>query len=99
MKRMSLGSVDFEDVELFGIRARFTDSRVDDSSVPDGWYHYEVRGSDDDPMSVSVLERHVTVNFSGTIISPRPITFPAGQDYVDISEEINWDPEPEKGAE
>lgn len=39
----------FEHVELFGKPALFMDARIDVSTVPLGFYCYNLRGSDNDP--------------------------------------------------
>lgn len=39
----------FEHIELFGKPALFTDARVDVSTLPLGFYCYNLRGSDNDP--------------------------------------------------
>ena len=40
----------FEHIELFGKPALFTDARVDVSTLPLGFYCYNLRGSDNDPV-------------------------------------------------
>ena len=80
----------FDVVELFGQYALFTNSRIDRGTVPAGWHCYDIRGSDDDFGELATLEHHVLVNHAGTVLSPRPIPFPDGQDYVDIREEIGF---------
>lgn len=39
----------FEYVELFGKPSLFTNARIDRDTVPEGWYAYDLRGSDNDP--------------------------------------------------
>lgn len=51
----------FEHIELFDSAAMFTNARVDRSTVPDGLFCYDVRGSDDDPGALCVMENHVMV--------------------------------------
>lgn len=41
----------FEHIEMFGKPALFTDARVDISTLPLGFYCYNLRGSDNDPGS------------------------------------------------
>ena len=85
----------YDSVELFGIPALFTNSRLDRTTIPSGWHCYDVRGSDHDPGRLSTLEPYVLVNHAGSILSLQPIPFPEGQDHVEISEEINFDDDPE----
>jgi len=58
----------FEHIELFDSPSMFTNTRVDRSTVPDGLFCYDVRGSDDDPGALCVMENHVMVNHAGTVI-------------------------------
>lgn len=81
---------EFDVVELFGRYALFTNARIDRGTVPSGWHCYDIRGSDEDPGELAALEPKVSVNHAGTILSPRPIPFPDGQDYLDIREEIGF---------
>ncbi len=58
----------FEHIELFDAPAMFTNARVDRSTIPKRLFCYDVRGSGDDPGSLTVIEPFVHVNHSGTII-------------------------------
>ena len=80
----------FDVVELFGRYALFTNLRIDRSTVPAGWHCYDIRGSDDDFGELAALEHNVSVNHAGTILSPRPIPFPDGQDHLDIREKLGF---------
>ena len=80
----------FEHIELFGKPALFSDFRIDRSTVPDGWFCYDVRGSDYDPGRLATLEVKVGVNHAGTILSPEKITFPKGRDHRYIGRNINF---------
>lgn len=64
---------EFEHIEIFGKPVLFTNARVDKATVPEGWYRYNIRGSDYDPGSFGTLEREVGVNHAGTILSPEDI--------------------------
>ena len=57
---------EYEYVELFGKPALFTNSRIDRDTVPEGWYAYDLRGSDYDPGEPVTVEPKVGVN------SPEP---------------------------
>lgn len=81
---------EFEHIELFGKPVLFTNARVDKETVPDGWYRYNIRGSDYDPGSFGTLEREVAVNHAGTILSPEEIPFPKGKDYKPIRNSQNF---------
>lgn len=66
----------YEHVKLFGKPALFTDSRIDRSTVPTGFYCYDLRGSDRDPGKPVVLENQVVVNHAGTVLTTEPVTIP-----------------------
>ena len=69
----------FDHIELFDAPAMFTNARVDRSTVPDGLFCYDVRGSDDDPGSLCVIEPSVFVNHAGTIIGIEDYLLQKGQ--------------------
>lgn len=81
---------EFEHIELFGKPVLFTNARVDKATVPEGWYRYNIRGSDDDPGSFYTLEREVGINHAGTILSPEEILLLPGKDYRVIHESQNF---------
>ena len=81
---INVWSDSMQHIELLGKPALFSDSRVDRSTVPDGWYVYDLRGSDYDPDLISTLEARVIVNYAGSILTPEPVIFPDGQDYLDV---------------
>ena len=60
---------EFGAYDILGKAALFTDSRVDRESIPEGYYAYDIRGCDDDPIYPATVENHVLVNFAGTIIT------------------------------
>lgn len=55
---------EFQQLELFGKYALFTNGRIGRSTVPEGWYCYDFRGSDDDPGELRYIEESVAVNHS-----------------------------------
>ena len=67
---------EFEHIELFGKPALFTNSRITRSSVPEGFYCYDLRGSDYDPGRPVTVENMVVVNHAGTVLTLEPITLP-----------------------
>lgn len=69
----------FEHIELFDSPAMFTNARVKRSTVPDGLFCYDVRGSDVDPGDLCVIENNVLVNHSGTIIGVQDYMLENGQ--------------------
>lgn len=78
-----------QEVEVFGEKALFSNSRIDKSEVPDGLYCYDLRGSSDDPGSPVAVEENVTVNHAGCIICSKPIDF-SEADYVPLNDGLNF---------
>ena len=66
-----------EHIEIFKKPALFTNSRIDRDSVPEGWYCYDLRGSDFEPGHPSTLEDKVAVNHAGSVLSPVPLKRPS----------------------
>ena len=79
----------FEHIELFDFPTMFTNARVDRSTVPDGLFCYDVRGSDDDPGALCVMENHVMVNHAGTVIGAVDYRL-ENSDYKTIGDGINF---------
>ncbi len=63
----------FEAVEVLGIPALFTVSRVDRSTIPKGMYLYEMQTSEDDWGQPCLLGRHITVEHFGSVLTASPI--------------------------
>ena len=59
----------YQEIELFGKPALFSNGRIDRDKLPEGLYAYDLRGSDDDPGMPVTLESHVTVNHACDSIS------------------------------
>lgn len=66
----------YEHVELFGKPALYTSSRVNRNTVPEGFYCYDLRGSDYDPGKPITVENWVVVNHAGTVVTAKPVTIP-----------------------
>lgn len=62
----------------------FSESRIDKSTIPDGWYVYEIRGSDYDYERPTTIENRVIVNFCGSFITQTPIKYSKGKDYFHL---------------
>ena len=69
----------FDHIELFDAPAMFTDLRIDRSTVPEGLFCYDVRGTGDDPGALNAIEPFVFVNHSGTIIGVEDYMLEKGQ--------------------
>lgn len=76
-------------IEICGQNALFSDGRIDESTLPDGMYRYDLREGDNINTFFGSIEPNVLVNFAGTIITLSPIDF--GTDgYI----ELEYDTEP-----
>ena len=67
---------EFQHLELFGKFALFTNARIDRSTVPEGWYCYDFRGSDDDPGELCYIEKSVMVNHAGSVLMAEMLDIP-----------------------
>ena len=66
----------YQEIELFGKPALFSNGRIDRDKLPEGLYAYDLRGSDYDPGMPVTLESHVTVNHAASVITAAPIELP-----------------------
>ncbi len=66
----------FEYIELFGKPALLTENRIQTDTIPEGWYCYDLRGSDTNPSEPVTVEPLVAVNHAGTILTHEPVTIP-----------------------
>lgn len=83
------GKEEFDPVELFGEDALFTNLRIDRSTLPDGLYCYDLRGSDYDPGFPITVEKSVVVNHAGCVITTKPVDF-KGSDFKALGEGLNF---------
>lgn len=63
----------FSLVAVFGCPMLFSEMRIDNKTIPDGLYKYEVRHCDEDWGEPAEISEGVWVNFYGTLISKKPI--------------------------
>ena len=66
----------YQEIELFGKPALFSNGRIDRDKLPEGLYCYDLRGSDYDPGMPVTLEKHVAVNHAASVIASEPIELP-----------------------
>lgn len=65
--------------------ALFTNDRIPDELIPANTYKYDLRGGDE--TDFCTIEKHVTVNHSGTILTFTPFEFENGKDYIELDED------------
>lgn len=73
MIRVNAMDVTWEKVDVLGKEGLFTCLRVDKTTIPKGWYFYEVRHDDfcyGDPIEIAL---GVLVNHWGTLIMEEPL--------------------------
>lgn len=76
---------EYQQIELLGKSALFTNDRLTDEDVPQGMYCYHLRHSDDGGRFCSV-EPKVGVNHGGSVITKEPIDF-GEQGYISFTED------------
>ena len=74
---------DFREAEINDIPALFTEYRINHNTLPRGVYCYEIRASDSGCSDFSTIENRVRVNFTGSIITHRPVPMHGG-DFSEI---------------
>ena len=63
--------------QLYGKPVLATDQPIPRETVPDGWYCYDMRGTDSDPAAHAALVDYTNYDHSGTVLSPAPLKRPA----------------------
>lgn len=67
------GAEKYQEVEIFDVPGLFSNGRIDPTTIPEGMYVYDLRGSDNDPGQPITVENHVTVNHAGSVITAKPL--------------------------
>lgn len=80
----------YQEVELFGQPALFSNDRIAADDLPDGLFCYDLRGSDDDPGAPVAVEERVMVNHAGSVITAKPLELPE-QGYLPLTDESGLD--------
>lgn len=68
---------ELQHAELFGKPVLTTNWLIPRETVPDGWFCYDMRGTDSDPTAHAVLVDYTSYDHSGTVLSPKPLKRPA----------------------
>ena len=89
MSRFDAMVVSFEEITILGNPALFTPVRIDRSTVPDGYWLYEMRHDDDCQGDVVHIAIDIVVNHWGSIILLDEIELPPdgylGIDPMDVN--------------
>lgn len=79
----------FQHLEVFDKPALFTNGRIARDTVPQGWYCYDMRGSDDDPGELCYMEENVVVNHAGSVLMPEKLAMPKSG-RLDVRDELGF---------
>lgn len=82
-------SEEYEEVEIFEMPALFSNGRIAENDVPEGFYRYDLRGSGDDPGDPVSVESRVIVNHAGTILATQPLPIPE-RGFLNLGEGLNF---------
>ena len=80
---------EFQHIEVFDKPALFTNGRIARDTVPEGWYCYDIRGSDDDPGALCYMEENVVVNHAGSVLMPEKLAMPKSG-RLDVRDELGF---------
>ena len=72
-------------VEIFGKPGLFANERLTEDDVPKGLHLYHLR-YDDDNCEMQTLERKVTVNHAGSLVTAEEIDF-GNKEYIELTDE------------
>lgn len=84
-KYINVGNKEYQQIELLGKPALFTNNRLTDTDIPQGLYCYHLRHSDDGGRFCSV-EPKVGVNHGGSVITKEPLDF-GTERYISFTED------------
>ena len=68
---------EMQHAQLFGKPVLTTNWLIPRETVPDGWFCYDMRGTDRDPGAHAELVDYTSFDHSGTVLSPKPLKRPA----------------------
>ena len=84
-KYICVENEEYQQIELLGKPALFSNDRLTDADIPQGMYCYHLRHSDDGGRFCSV-EPKVGVNHGGSVITKEPLDF-GKQGYISFTED------------
>ena len=68
---------EMQHAQLFGKPVLTTNWLIPRETVPDGWFCYDMRGTDRDPGAHAELVDYTSFDHSGTVLSPKPLKRPS----------------------
>lgn len=79
----------YELINIFNYPVIFNPSRIDRNTLPKGIYCYEIQHDDNHRGIMTMLGKHITVNFWGTIMSSKKIGLEKnGYRYIDEEKDV-----------
>ena len=95
MARYNAVELVWAEVEVLGKRGLFSELRVNKDTIPEGYYMYEARHSDEDWGEPCEIAEWIMVNFFGTLLMKEPLENLTYQNaleknYVFIDSEKDW---------
>ena len=85
--RIQASQARYEEIDVKGTKALFSEQRILRESVPRPLCMYEVRHADEDWTEPAQIAGSVLVNFLGTLITEKPLDFPDGKSlYLEYGE-------------
>lgn len=67
--------IDFIETSVQHTPVLFATDKIDKSTLPNGFFHYEVSYSDEDVIDYDTLSKQIEENFAGTVLSLKPLKF------------------------
>lgn len=81
--------LNYELINIFNYPVIFNPSRIDRRTLPKGIYCYEVQHDDNHRGNMTMLGKHITVNFWGTVISSKKICLEKnGYRHIDEEKDV-----------
>ena len=77
---------DFDIIEINEKTALYSNSRIPEYIIPDGWHTYDLRGDDDGGATLCTIEKKVYVNHAGSILLPDAFDF-GKRTYIELDED------------
>lgn len=89
-KEKTLSEMKFDEITIFNKPALFTPARINRKELPKGVYLYECQHDDNQNGEISMIAKHINVNFWGSILTTKKIPLHEGYRPVDEYMEIEF---------
>lgn len=78
LKKETILDEQLQEIEIFDKPGLFSNGRLRDEDVPEGFYRYDLRGSDYDPGQPITVEKTVVVNHAASVLMAEELDLGAG---------------------